>query len=120
VTLRVQEYVREDGSNPLRAWFNRLDPHAAAKVAAAVTRLSMGNTSNVKWFRGIGELKVEWGTGYRIYLAKDGETSVLLFCGGTKKRQSADIAAALALHQEYKARKKAVRLADSSRPRREW
>jgi putative addiction module killer protein len=120
VTLRVEEYVREDGSNPLRAWFDRLDPHAAAKVAAAVTRLSMGNTSNVKWFRGIGELKVDWGPGYRVYLARDSETLVLLFCGGPKKRQSADIATALALHQEYRARKKAVRSAGSSRPRREW
>jgi len=33
---------------------------------------------------------------------------VLLFCGGTKKRQEADIATALALHDEYKARKRAA------------
>jgi putative component of toxin-antitoxin plasmid stabilization module len=32
---------------------------------------------------------------------------ILLLCGGTKKRQPADIATALALHDEYKARKKA-------------
>jgi hypothetical protein len=49
-----------------------------------------------------------WGPGYRVYLAKDGEALLLLFCGGTKKRQQADIATALALHAEYKARKKAA------------
>ena len=42
-----------------------------------------------------------------MYLAKDGETLILLFCGGAKKRQQADIATALMFHSEYKARKKA-------------
>ena len=112
VTLLVEEYVREDGSAPFADWFGGLDPQAAAKVATAVTRLSLGNTSNVKWFSGIGELKVDWGPGYRVYLAKDGDTLVLLFCGGTKKRQQADIATALALYGEYKARKKEARRGD--------
>ena len=108
MTLRVEEYVQEDGTIPLKDWFERLDSHAAAKVVTAVTLLSLGNTSNVKWFSGIGEVKIDWGPGYRVYLAKDGDTLVLLFCGGTKKRQQADIAVALALHKEYKARKKAA------------
>jgi putative addiction module killer protein len=118
VTLRVEEYVLEDGSCPFRVWFARLAPHAAAKVATAVTRLGLGNTSNVKWFRGIGELRVDWGPGYRVYLAKNGETLVLLFLGGTKKRQQADIATALTLHAEYQARKKARR-PGGSRTRKE-
>ena len=109
--LRVEEYVREDGTVPFKAWFERLDPHAAAKVTTAVARLSLGNTSNVKWFSGIGEIKVNWGPGYRVYVAKDGETLVLLFCSGTKKRQQADIATALSLHDEYRARKKAAQRA---------
>ena len=80
--------------------------------------MSLGNVSNVKWFSGIGELKVDWGPGYRVYLAKDTETLVLLFCGGTKKRQQADIATALTLHGEYKARKKAGRRAGDSQARK--
>ena len=105
MTLRVEEYVREDGSVPFKVWFERLDPHAAAKAATAVTRLSLGNTSNVKWFSGIGEYRIDWGPGYRVYLAKDGNSLIILFGGGTKKRQEADIARAWALHAEYKARK---------------
>jgi hypothetical protein len=34
--------------------------------------MEQGNLSNVEWFRGIGEYKIDWGPGYRIYLAKDG------------------------------------------------
>ena len=119
MTLRVEEYVPEDGSRPFKDWFARLDPHAAAKVATAVTRLGLGNTSNVKWLKGIGELRVDWGPGYRVYLAKDGETLVLLFFGGTKKRQQADIATALTLHAEYEARKRAARRPNGSRTRKE-
>ena len=56
-TLRVEEYVREDGSNPYRRWFEALPAPAAAKVAAAVYRLALGNTSKVKWFAGIGQIE---------------------------------------------------------------
>jgi putative addiction module killer protein len=103
--IRVQEYIREDGSNPYKSWFDGLDPQAAAKVAVAALRLEMGNISNVKWFEGIGEAKIDWGPGYRIYLAKDGDTLIILFGGGSKRRQEADIERAKELHAEYKARK---------------
>lgn len=105
--LRIEEYVRADGTIPFRTWFDRLDHHAAAKVTTAVARLSLGNSSNVKWFSGIGELRIDWGPGYRVYLAKDGELLILLYWGGTKRRQQADIVTAVALHGEYKDRKKA-------------
>lgn len=106
--ITVKEYIQEDNLNPYRAWFNDLDIHAAVKVATALLRLEMGNTSNIKWFDGIGEYKIDWGPGYRIYLAKDGEALVVLFGGGTKKQQQKDIEQAKALHQEYKLRKKMI------------
>jgi putative addiction module killer protein len=68
-------------------WFNGLDAQAAAKVTVAKTRLELGNTSNIEWFRGIGEYKIDWGPGYRIYLAKEGEALIVLFGGSTKKGQ---------------------------------
>jgi hypothetical protein len=43
--LTVIEYVREDESNPYRAWFDSLHAQAAAKAAAAVVRLELGNVS---------------------------------------------------------------------------
>jgi putative addiction module killer protein len=48
--------------------------------------MELGNTSSVKWFAGIGEYVIDWGPGYRIYLAKDGESLIVLFGGGTKRR----------------------------------
>jgi len=106
MTIQVDEYIRDDESSPYRKWFDGLEANAAAKVATALLRLEMGNTSNVKWFDGIGEYCVDWGPGYRIYLAKDGATFVVLFGGGTKRTQTRDIAQAKALHIEYKLRKR--------------
>ena len=105
--IKVEEYICLDGSNPYKSWFDNLDSQAAAKIVVAKLRLALGNTSNVKWFDGIGEYVISWGPGYRIYLAKDGDTFIILFGGGTKRRQQKDIDKAKSLHQEYKARKKA-------------
>lgn len=105
---RLEEYVREDGGNPYQKWFNGLDAQAAAKVTVAKARLELGYTSNLEWFRGIGEYKIDWGPGYRIYLAKEGDALIILFGGSTKRDQQKAIDQAVALHDEYKARKKAL------------
>jgi putative addiction module killer protein len=106
--LTVDEYLREDGSNPYEAWFDDLPSQAAAKIAVARARLEMGNTSAVKWIGSIGEYRIDWGPGYRIYLGKDGDDLLILLGGGTKRRQDADIERAKALWAEYKVRKKAA------------
>jgi putative addiction module killer protein len=106
--FQVEEYVREDGSVPYRRWFDSLDPQAAARVATAVYRIEQGNLSNVKWFAGIGEYVIDWGPGYRIYLARDGAALIILFGGGTKRGQQAGVARARALWLEYKRRKSAA------------
>jgi putative addiction module killer protein len=62
--MKVQEYIRENGSNPYQKWFDSLDTQAAVKVAVAIARLETGNTSNIKWFDGIGEYRIDWGPGY--------------------------------------------------------
>jgi len=107
--LSVVEYVREDGSNPFRTWFDRLHAQAAAKVTTATARLEMGNTSNVRWMGAIGEYRINWGSGYRIYLMQDSDTLIILLGGGTKKGQQKDIARAQALAAEYEARKAATK-----------
>jgi len=103
--MKLVEYVREDGSNPFKAWFDALDSQAAAKVAVAALRLESGNTSNVKGIGKIAECRIDWGRGYRIYLGRDGAELILLLGGGTKRHQDRDIERAGILFAEYKARK---------------
>ena len=104
--MEVVEYIKEDGSNPYKEWFDSLNAQAAAKVTVAKARLELGNTSSIKWFDGIGEYRIDWGPGYRIYLIQDGKFLIVLFGGGTKKRQRNDIKKAIELSKEYKSRKK--------------
>ena len=103
--MKVEEYLLADGTSPYRNWFDALDAAAAAKVTVAKVRMERGVLTSIKWFDGIGEYKIDWGPGYRIYLAADGDQLIILFGGGTKKRQDFDIAEAKRLHQQYKERK---------------
>jgi putative addiction module killer protein len=61
----------------------------------------------VKWIGTIGEYRIDWGPGYRIYLARDGDALIILLGGGTKQRQQTDIERAKAMWAEYRARRAA-------------
>lgn len=107
MTIAVREYLDEEGGSPFAHWFKGLDAIAAAKVGTALYRLEQGNFSRVEGVGGgVSECKINSGPGYRVYFGKDGEELVILLGGGSKKRQNADIAAALACWQDYKRRKR--------------
>lgn len=106
---QVVELLTSDSESPYAAWFASLDPVAAAKVTVGKLRMQQGNLSNVEWFRGIGEYKIDWGPGYRIYLARDGQKILVLLGGGTKRRQQANIDHAVALWENYKKQKAALK-----------
>ncbi|WP_246551873.1 hypothetical protein [Geobacter hydrogenophilus] len=71
------ELIREDGKSPYEEWFLSLDPLAAAKVTVAKVRMEQGNLSNVKWFSGIGEYKIDWGPGSTLPRRVLGSSSFL-------------------------------------------
>lgn len=102
----LAEYLDEQGRSPFRRWFDRLNREAAAEVSLALVRLSCGYRSQQKFLgAGISEYKVDFGPGYRIYFARDGEQLIIWLGGGTKKRQSVDILQARANWKEYRHRK---------------
>jgi len=83
----------------------KLDTIAAAKITTVKLKMKQGNLSNVKWFRSIGEYRLDWGPGYWVYLGRDGERLIILLGGGTKKGQQKDIAQAPAMWAKYNERK---------------
>jgi putative addiction module killer protein len=107
MTIAVREYLVERGPAPFAHWLDGLDALAAAKVATALYRLEQGNFSRVKGVGGgLYECKINFGPGYRIYFARDGEALIILLGGGSKPRQHADIAAARSCWQDYQRRKR--------------
>ena len=105
VAYLIKELLVNDSMSPFGDWFAELDSLAAATVRVAVARMEQGNLSNVQWFRGIGEFRIDWGPGFRIYLAKDGLRIILLLGGGTKKSQQKDIEQAVEHWENHKRRK---------------
>jgi putative addiction module killer protein len=102
----LREYLDEAGRSPFGRWFEDLEATAAAKVTTALARIQQGNFSRMKGVgAGVFESTIDFGPGYRVYFGKDGDTLVILLGGGTKKRQSRDIALAQERWADYKQRK---------------
>jgi len=57
-----------------------------------IRRVSLGNLGDVKPVgEGVSELRIPYGPGYRVYLARRGETLIVLLAGGDKSSQRRDI-----------------------------
>ena len=105
--VTVRAYVAEDGRTAFGEWFVSLDPQAAVRVQQALVRMELGNFGDAKPVGGgVSERRIDFGPGYRVYFAKDGDVLVILLGGGTKRRQSRDIDEAKQLWTDYKSRKR--------------
>ncbi len=82
-------------------WFDGLRDRAArARINARIRRLLLGNPGDVKPVgKGVSELRIDFGPGYRVYFVQRGNTLVILLAGGDKRTQDRDIKAAMDLAQ---------------------
>ena len=104
--IELRSYVDRLGRNPFERWYEALEDSIRARVAVSLDRLSRGSAASKGVGSGLLELRMDFGPGYRVYFAKDGEALVILLGGGTKRRQQADIDKAQQLWREYKQRKR--------------
>ena len=82
-------------------WLRGLaDKRAAKRIAQRVVRLQAGLLGDVKFFSGIGELRIDSGPGYRVYFVQRGPVLIVLLCGGDKSSQKRDIGKAIAMAKE--------------------
>jgi len=105
--VEVREYLTADGRAPLTEWLAALrDGNARARIVARLDRLKAGLLGDWKSVgEGICELRVDYGPGYRVYYGQDGNTLIILLCGGDKRAQQRDIERAHGYWKDYKARK---------------
>ena len=104
--IEIRHYVTHAGRDVFDDWLSRLaDARAQAKIASRINRLAAGNFGDCRSLRrGVSELRIDWGPGYRVYYATLGIVCVLLLCGGDKRKQSSDIERALEYFKDYKER----------------
>lgn len=105
---QLLEYLTEDGENPFHNWLSsRIDRAARARIRVRLNRVRLGNFGDCKPVgKGVNELRVNYGPGYRIYYGKSKKTIVILLCGGSKKSQSRDILLAQEYWADFKRRTK--------------
>jgi len=85
------------------SWFASLrDQNARARIDVRIRRASIGNLGDAKFFDGIGEMRIDYGPGYRVYFLKRGQVLIILLCGGEKSTQAKDIAKAKAISKQWK------------------
>jgi putative addiction module killer protein len=87
-----------------RRWRTRLkDERARAMIASRLDRLAFGNAGDVRAVgRGISELRIDYGPGYRVYFLRRGDEIIILLCGGDKSSQDKDIKTAKLLAEEWR------------------
>ena len=74
-------------------WLRRLqDDRAKARIAVRIARMALGNPGDAKNVgKGVMEMRIDYGPGYRVYYANRGADIVILLCGGDKRTQRQDI-----------------------------
>jgi putative addiction module killer protein len=82
-----------------RDWINELKDRAGrARIQVRVDRLAHGNPGQHRNLtRGISELKIDAGPGYRVYYTERNSELIILLAGGDKSTQQQDIKTAIML-----------------------
>ena len=100
---KVKYFVKENGSSPFEDWLNKLEIKLQAIVVRFIQRVAQGGSKkSIKALKdGIFEIKINYGPGYRLYFAEDGNEIIILLVGGDKKTQNSDIDKAKELWRNY-------------------
>ena len=95
--------IRLKQTDTFRKWFAKLrDERAVTAIASRIDRLAFGHAGDAEPVgKGVSELRIHYGPGYRVYFQRRGDTIVVLLCGGDKSTQAKDIRTALLLAQEW-------------------
>ena len=74
-------------------WLRGLkDRRASSRVLVRLKQLEQGHVGDASSVgKGISELRIHCGPGYRLYFTHRGNTVTVLLCGGSKATQNRDI-----------------------------
>jgi len=99
----IRRYITPDGTIPFAEWRNSLrDRKAILIVDNRLRRVRAGNFGDCRSVgEGVCELRIDYGSGYRIYFGQIGSTIVILLCGGDKRTQAQDIRKAKEYWADY-------------------
>ncbi len=102
----IDYYVADTGKKPFKDWLEGLkDLSGRAKIRVRLDRIRLGNLGdNRSVGEGVLELRIDYGPGYRVYFAIDGNRLILLLLGGDKSSQERDVAKAKVYWRDHQRR----------------
>ena len=97
-------YKTETGAEPYTEYVDFLkDREGAAKIRARVTRAELGNMGDHRSVgKGVIELRIHSGPGYRVYTGLHGNELIVLLSAGDKSTQDKDIRKAMHYWEDYR------------------
>ncbi|MFH1565526.1 MAG: type II toxin-antitoxin system RelE/ParE family toxin [bacterium] len=101
-TLEI--YQNTNGKEPIIEWLESIkDITTKARIKNRLRRMELGILGDYKNISsGLFELRLKFGSGYRVYFGEIDNKIILLLCGGDKSSQTKDIKKAKEYWQEYK------------------
>jgi putative addiction module killer protein len=106
IEKEIELYYDSKGKSPIINWMSKPDNLTKKRIQTRILRLSSGNYGDFKKVnKNILELRLDFGSGYRVYFGEDGKNIVILLSGGDKKTQKNDILEAIGLWHQYKGAK---------------
>ena len=77
-------------------WLSKLkDARGKARIIERIRSAERGNFGDCEPVgKGVSEMKIHYGPGYRVYFTRFGPVVYILLCGGLKRNQKKDIAKA--------------------------
>lgn len=102
----LRNYVTLSGKVPFLEWINGLkDQVIRLRIRRRLDRVELGNLGDCKPVGdGVSELKLNFGSGYRVYFAEQDEIIIILLCAGDKSSQTKNISTAKLYWRELKER----------------
>ena len=108
--IEVVHYVGDDGADYFDRWLRRQSADTRARIQTRIDRIEFGNLGDHRSVgKGVVELRIHFGPGYRVYFGRDGDALVILLGAGSKRRQSRDIEAAQFRWGSYQQEKRDAR-----------
>jgi len=104
----LRNYAKPSGDVPFLKWLNSLkDLVTRLRIRRRLDRVEQGNFGDCEPVGdGISELRLFFGSGYRIYIAEWDDAIIILLCAGDKSSQKKDTTLAKSYWHELKERSK--------------
>lgn len=104
IVWEIEYYELSNGKRSFSVRLKKLgDREISTKIIKSINKMKFGNLGDSRSVgNGVSELRLDYGSGYRVYYARIDKATILILYVGDKSTQSADIGYAKHYLSQYK------------------